>query len=134
MARKVKSESRKLREFAAVMTVALGLFGSAIYLWRGHAWGQYLWWAAGVFLVLGLVAPRALRPIERVWMAFAHVLGIVMTTIILTLTFYLVMTPIGLLLRAMGKDLLGRSPDPEAASYWVPAEPDGPGTRPDKPY
>jgi hypothetical protein len=67
-------------------------------------------------------------------MKIARALGVVMTTIILTLTFFLVMTPMGLLLRLMGKDLLGMRGDPAIASYWTPVEEDGPCSRPDKPY
>jgi len=67
-------------------------------------------------------------------MAIARVLQTVMTALILTLTFFLVMTPIGLLVRLTGKDLLGLKGDPEIESYWVPVEHDGPASRPDKPY
>ena len=67
-------------------------------------------------------------------MAFARVLGVVMTTVILTLTYFLAITPMGLLVRALGKDLLGMRGDPTVESYWVPVEPDGPASRPDKPY
>lgn len=133
MARKVQSEVQKLRKFGIVMAVAFGLFGSLV-VWRGHGWGQYLWYVAGAFLLLGLVAPRLLGPVERVWMAFAGVLGVVMTTVILTITFFVAMTPMGLLLRAMGKDLLEMKRDPEADSYWTPVEPGGSASRPDKPY
>jgi hypothetical protein len=45
-----------------------------------------------------------------------------------------VLTPFGLLLRLMGKDLLDLRVDPDRESYWIPAEPDGPATRPYKPY
>lgn len=134
MARKQKTETQRLRSFGLVMAVALGIFGSLAVFWRGHAWGEYLWYAGGAFLLLGLLAPRLLAPIERVWMAFAVVLGTVMTTIILTLTFFVVMTPMGLLLRLTGKDLLGLEGDPEIDSYWVPVDADGPASRPDQPY
>lgn len=133
MAKKVKTETQKLRQFGLVMAGALGLFGS-LAVWRGHEWGQYLWYLGGAFLLLGLVMPRVLGPIERVWMAFAAVLGVVMTTIILTLTFFVVMTPMGILLRAMGKDLLELERNPEVDSYWAPVDPEGSASRPDKPY
>ncbi len=134
MARKVKSETRRLREFGLVMAVALGVFGALAFFWRGHDWGQYLWYVGGAFLAFGLVAPRLLKPIEFVWMRFAVLLGTVMTTLILTLTFFVVMTPLGILLRLMGKDLLGMHGDTSIESYWVPIEEDGPAHRPDKPY
>ena len=133
MAKKTQTEAQRLRKFALVMTVAFAILGSLL-LWRGREWAEYLLYVAGFFLVMGLVAPKLLGPIERIWMKFARALGVVMTTIILTLTFFLLMTPMGLLLRAMGKDLLGLRGDPEIQTYWAPVEEDGPCSRPDKPY
>ena len=69
--------------------------------------------------VLGLTTPVVLKPVYRVWMALAVVLGFVMTRVILTVVYYLVMTPIGLVMRLLGKDPLDRRPDPGAASYWI---------------
>lgn len=133
MAKKKQSESQRLRKFGIVMAVAFGILG-ALLLWRGREWAEYLLYVGGAFLLVGLVAPKVLGPIERVWMKFAHLLGTVMTTIILTLTFFVVITPMGILLRLMGKDLLGMRGDPSIESYWVPVEEDGPCSRPDKPY
>jgi len=127
------SDTARLRKFGIVMAVFFGLFG-ALFVWRGRPWGEPTLYVAGAFLVLGLALPRVLSPIERVWMAFARVLQTVMTTVILTLTFFGVMTPMGLFLRLIGKDLLGLEGDPDIETYWVPVEPDGPASRPDKPY
>jgi len=127
------NSTRELRKFGLVMAVAFGIFG-ALFVWREKPWGIYTLYVAAAFLVLGLVAPKLLGPIEKAWMALARVLQTVMTAIILTLMFFLVMTPIGLFIRLTGKDLLGMKGDPEIESYWVPVEHDGPATRPDKPY
>jgi len=133
MAKKKQTETQQLRKFGTVMAVAFTVLG-ALLLWRGREWAQYLLYTGGAFLALGLVAPKVLGPIERVWMKLALLLGTVMTTVILTLTFFLLMTPMGLLLRLLGKDLLGMRGDPELETYWVPVEEDGPCSRPDKPY
>jgi hypothetical protein len=124
---------RELRTFALIMTGALGLLG-VLLLWRGRSAWPYLLGLAALFLILGLAAPTLLRPVERLWMKLAHVLGIVMTFVILTLTFYLVLTPLGLLLRLLGKRPLDLPFEPDRSSYWVPIDPDGPATRPDRPY
>jgi hypothetical protein len=123
----------ELRTFGLVMAGALGVFG-AIALWRGRAVGPWLVGAAVLLLACGLLLPRALQPIERVWMKVGEVLGMVMTTVILTLTFCLVMTPLGVSMRLFGKDTLGRRFDRRRSSYWVAVEPGGPGSRPDKPF
>lgn len=126
-------DTSRLRKFGLVMAVAFGLVGG-LAVWRGHGWGEYLWYVGGAFLALGLVFPRALGPIERGWMAFAEVLGRIVTTVILTLTYFLVMTPMGLLMRLLGKDLLELERKPEGESYWVPVERDGPASRAETPY
>jgi hypothetical protein len=67
-------------------------------------------------------------------MKFAEIMGAIMTRVILTLSFYVVITPFGLLLRLMGKDLLDIRMDRPRDTYWIPIEPDGPAFRSDKPY
>ncbi len=84
--------------------------------------------------MLGLVAPRLLGPVERLWMAIAEVMGAVVTRIILALTFFLVITPVGIAVRLISGDRFGKRFDPQAESYWVPVELDGPASRPDKPF
>ena len=105
--------TRELRKFGLVMAAPLTLIGGVL-LWRGRTTGMILLGLAGLFLLLAGVAPRALAPVERYWMAFAEKLGAVMTRVILTLTFYLVITPIGLLLRLMGGTLQTPLPLPRA--------------------
>jgi len=75
-----------------------------------------------------------LSPIEWAWMKLAHVMGFVMTRVILTVTYVLIIVPTGLIFKLMGKDLLDRKLNKNAESYWISAESDGPWTRPDKPY
>ena len=122
-----------LRKFGFVMAGALSLVAALLW-WRARAPAPYVAIAAILFLLLALVRPAVLAPVERVWMKLAAVISAVMTRVILTLTFFLVITPIGVLLRLLRKDVLGLRPDPGARSFWVPVEPDGPGTRPDRPF
>ena len=123
----------ELRKFGFVMTGALGVFGG-LGMWREKDFGPWLISIAIAFALLALLAPRALAPVEKAWMAFAHVIGTVMTYVILTVAFILVFTPMGLFLRLLGKDLLERKIDPDAPSYWTPVDPDGSANRPEAPY
>jgi hypothetical protein len=75
---------------------------------------------ATVLVALALLAPGLLRPAHTVWMALALVLGFVMTRVILTVMYFLVFTPIGLLLRAFGRDPMQRRMGGE--SYWIVKE------------
>ena len=125
--------SSKLRKFGTTMAVPLALL-SGLAWWRESPAWVYLLGLAALFSLLALAVPRALWPVEWVWMKFARWLSVAMTYMILTLTFYLVITPMGLLMRLFGKDPMERKFEPEKKSYWIPVQPDGPHTRPDKPF
>jgi hypothetical protein len=130
--RKIKTK-KELRKFGIVMTIAFGILGGILF-WKGQFAGNYLLILAAFFLLSGLLSPRILNPIERIWMKVAQIISMVITRIILILTFYLVITPVGLLLRVMRKDLLQMKFEPDRKSYWEMVEEDGPCSRPDKPY
>jgi hypothetical protein len=128
----VKTPSQ-LRRFGLVMTVPFGLMAAAL-AWKGREWWPVLAGVAAAFALLGLLMPRALRPVERAWMRFALALSRVTTAVLLTLAFVLVITPLGLLLRVLGKRPLRLGFDKAAATYWRPVEPNGPASRPNVPY
>ena len=115
--RKVSS-ARRLRRFAFVVATGLTLV-AALSWWRGHTTVPSVFWViAGVLALAGLVAPRTLRPVERAWLAIGGVLAWVNTRIILTVLFYLVVTPIAIVIRLF-RDPLKRRFDPTAPSYWT---------------
>ena len=128
--------ARDLRNFGWVMAACFSLI-AAFLRWK---WGAEsvvppcLASLAGIFLILGTVAPTVLGPVEKGWMALAEKISVVMTFVIMVLLFYLVITPLGLLLRLFGKDLLERKIRKDLPSYWTPVEADGPATRPYSPF
>jgi len=83
-----------------------------------------LWSLIAAFLLLApaVVYPRALGPVHRVWMKIGHVLGWINTRIILGFLFYVIVTPVGLILRFRGKDPMQRVFDPRAATYRLPRQ------------
>jgi hypothetical protein len=118
----IPSAKKDLRSFGIVMAVVLGVLG-AWALWRGKPATWWLLGFAAAFLVLGLACPIALKPLQKVWMTLAVLMGWVMTRVILALLFYLVMTPIGLVGRLVGKQFVELRFDKSAtSSYWIPKE------------
>ncbi|MDF1564396.1 MAG: SxtJ family membrane protein [Deltaproteobacteria bacterium] len=120
------SETRRaLRSFGLI----LGGLLLAIACWKGwpplEGWPAGLAIAGGVFLALALVWPRALGPIYGPWMKLGHVLGRINAYILLTLLFFLVFAPLGLLMRLFGWDPLQRRLERDAPSYWVKRAPPG---------
>ncbi len=111
----------ELRKFGLTVGTAFAVFG-AISWWRGHELPpRILWTLAALLIVPGLIAPSILGPVQRGWMAFAMVLGHVNTRIILTALYYLVMTPVGLIMRLF-RDPLDRSLKDARDSQWVRRE------------
>jgi len=111
-----------LRKFGMLFA---GLFGmwTGFLLWRGSAqWPLYMS-AGAVFLLSGLFLPRALRQPYRIWMLLAFTLGWITTRTILALAYWIIMTPVGLLLRMSGKDVLEARIDKTATGYWKKHEP-----------
>jgi len=120
--RALDTSGRQLRRFGLAVGTVLVLVALAI-LWRG-GWvpGTGARWLAGLgaaLVVLGLAAPATLRPLYRGWMGLALVLGHVMTRVLLTLVFFLLVTPIGVVRRAVRRDPIEKSPAPDLQSYWI---------------
>ncbi len=110
-------ERGRLRRFGLTVGAAFVVVG-ALLLWRHRDfWPAF--GALGALLALGaLVAPAALRPVERVWMKLALALGWVMTRVVLGVIFVLVFTPAGLARRLLRRDPMELRFDRSAASYW----------------
>ena len=114
---------RALRQFAAAWLVFFLLLGAHQYLVRKHEGaGLALMAMALVIGLLGLIKPAAVRWIFVGWMVLAFPIGWLISLLMLLLMFYCVITPVALLFRLRGRDLLGRKPDPSRASYWLPKE------------
>ena len=76
-----------------------------------------------VLLMLGIVAPRRLSVLNRVWLRIGAVLAAVVNPIVLMLLFLFVVTPMAFVMRLLRKRPLRLTPDPSAASYWIKREP-----------
>jgi hypothetical protein len=114
---------REIRLWAMVMAGALTVVGLVqLLVWDHRTAATVLWIIAAAFFLPGLMVPAALKPLYGLWMKFAMVLAWVNTRIILSLTYFLVFTPIGLILKLLGKDLIKEKWDPKATTYWIERE------------
>ena len=113
-----EADATQLRKFGLVVGGIFLLLG-ALSGWRGHSHLPVVLWTAGApLVVLGALLPRALASVERHWMSFAHVLGRINTTLILSLLYFLVFTPVGFIRRGIA-DPLNRRMGTPTASHWV---------------
>jgi hypothetical protein len=113
-------DNKQLRSFGLIVGGVFGGIGVWPLVIRA---AQPRWWAvivAAVLLLPALVYPQSLYWPNKGWMMLGHVLGWVNTRIILGVIFYLVVTPIGIFRRWLGKDPMGRHLRPDLNSYRVP--------------
>ena len=71
-----------------------------------------------VFLILGLLNSKILTPLNKLWFKFGLLLGKIISPLIMGIIFFLVVTPIGLFMRMLGKDLLNLKKNSNN-SYWI---------------
>lgn len=118
----LKTGPRDLRKFGLMVG---GVFAAlAVLLWLRHKPSYpYFLWPGLTLIAIGAVLPRVLKYVYIAWMSVAFVLGFIMTRVILTLLFFLIVTPIGLVARLFGKDFLQLKLDTSASSYWIHREP-----------
>ncbi len=116
-----KSGKKELRQFGIAVGIVLGLLGGWFFLRGKDCYFLFLMFSAG-FLFLGLVLPILLKPIQKIWMAVALLIGWLITRIILILLFYLVVTPIRILAMILGKCFLDKKFDRNTDSYWMRRE------------
>ena len=122
-----KSEQRK---FGLLIAVALALL--VFVRWLIHGWlhgfaglstfSIAMLVVAAIFLVLGLLLPRALRPVFVLWMKFAEAVNWVMTRVLLTVAFYGMISPVRVLVQIFSEDPLKRKRLPDAPTYWEEPE------------
>jgi len=119
--KKISFAKNDLKKFGITMAIALGIIG-AFFFWRKCNYYYILLIIAAVFLLLGLIIPRSLHYVYKVWMTLAIIMGLIMTKVIMFVLFFLVITPTGLVARLCGKKFLDIEIDKKAATYWIKRE------------
>ena len=115
----IKSGKSDIRKFGITIGLLLMVLAGFLF-WRGKESFEIILVTGSVLLVLGLVIPVLLKPIYWIWMVLAVILGWIMTRVILSLLFYVVITPIGLFSRLFGSKFLDLKWDKSKDSYWNP--------------
>ena len=113
------------RAFGLVMAAAFGIV-TLLNAWHfGRLW-PWTGGAATLFLAAAMLRPTLLHPLNRLWLKFGLLLHRVVNPVVMALLFYGTVLPTGLVMRALGKDLLRLKRQPEATSYWIMRAPPGP--------
>ena len=72
-----------------------------------------------IFLILGLMNSKLLTPLNILWFKFGKLLGSIVSPIVMGIVFFVVITPIGLIMKIIGKDLLNNKYNNKIKSYWI---------------
>jgi len=114
---------RELRKFGLTVGGIFLLLGLVSW-YRGHVLPPRVLWTVGILLIApALIAPGWLDPVERGWMRMAAVMGEINSRIILTVLYYLVLAPVGLVMRLF-RDPLDRRLDDGRPTSWIKRTPE----------
>ena len=112
----IKSSRKDLKNFGFAIGFILLIIGLFLFV-KGKDLFVYFFSIGSISIVLGGITPFILKPIYKIWMIFAVIIGWIMTRIILSVLFFSIITIIGLFTRLIGKDFLNlKSKSNE--SYW----------------
>lgn len=128
-------DNRGLRKFGITTGAIIVVLFAIFFPWVFDAAAMPIWpWiVAGLLWVPALLVPNSLQPVYTTWMRIGHAIGWVNTRIILGLVFYILVLPMGLIMRLFGKDPMVRKYDKSASSYRVKTVSE-PKERLEKPY
>lgn len=116
-------EVKQLRSFGLLVGGIFAIIGLLPPLLRGQELKLWALILAGALIIPALILPRSLAPIYRMWMTIGDVLGWINTRLILSVVFYGMFAPVGLVMRLFSKDLLRLKLDPESKTYRVMRSP-----------
>ena len=94
----------------------------ALALWLLTKKGEinlYLILISLIFLILGLFNSKILSPLNKAWIKLGEILGRIIAPVVMAIVYFLILTPISLIVRLIGKDLIGMKFSNDIKSYWV---------------
>ena len=113
----IKSEKSDLRKFGITVGIILMII-SGVLFWKEKESFQIFFTIGFILCSFGIVLPIVLKPVYWIWMIFATILGWFMNRLILSLLFFGVISPIGIILRLFNKQFIELEWDKKNATYW----------------
>ena len=113
----MKSQSSN-KSFGLLFFVVFLIIG----LWplkNGQSLNFYFITASLVFLILGLLNSKLLSPLNKSWIKLGEILGIIIAPIVMALVYFVILTPVSIIVRVFGKDLLGLKFSKKKETYWI---------------
>jgi len=119
-----RPSNKDLRIFA-ILLMCFGVIVAAMMAFKSGHTSAAAWvlTVTGGLGLLGVGSPRAIYPLYLVWMTLAFPIGWTVSHVMMAIVFYLVLTPIGFIMRLCGRDPMHRRRDRSATTYWTPRTP-----------
>ena len=118
-------KQKQLQSFGKIALIATAVISLLLYLLKGVAiqWALIIFAAGSIIFLSSVISLRLTRGIYVALMAVTFPIGLAVSFILLSAFYFLLLTPLGLLFRLTGRDVLGRKFDPTAESYWQRRKP-----------
>lgn len=113
----IKSDKKELKKFGITIGGVLLIISALLFIYEKPS-ASYFMGSGFFFQIIAQIFPKLFFPLQKIWMGLAVILGFVMTRVILSILFYLVITPINFISRIFGKDFLNLKIEKEKKSYW----------------
>lgn len=114
----INTSKKELKKFGLTVGTVFSAIGLFIWLYHHSNVGIYITVFGALLIILGAAYSKILKPIYKLWMSAALVMGFFMSRLILTILFYVIVTPIAFLAKIFGKDFLDQKLDKGKGSYW----------------
>ena len=115
------TEKKDIRKFGIIAVIFFGCL-CMLGIWRQKPVPIYLFGALSVLGLGFILIPAQLKPVYEAWLKIAHFIGTVITTLVLALAYYFVITPMAFIKRLFGGRPLPVAPDKNVSTYWVTRE------------
>jgi hypothetical protein len=123
LARKKRTEAQEARRFGWMLPIVLGAIAALAY-WRGRRTAAEVLVGIGVGgWAASVIVPALWLRFFKAWMKLAEALGFLMTRVLLSAFFFLILTPVGLVMRLIGRDSLNTAFRDGKPTYWIDKEP-----------
>lgn len=113
----IKETKKDLRKFGLTVGSVLLLIALSFFYFEKPS-AIYFGVIGAILVVFGFVLPQSLKPLNKIWMGLAIILGFIMSRVILTILFYIVLTPISFLAKLFRKRFMFLHYDKSAETYW----------------
>ena len=113
----IKETKKELRKFGLTVGSVLAAVAVLLFYFEKPS-AIYFAVIGGLLILFGALFPQPLKPLNKIWMGLAIILGFIMSRVILTVLFYLVLTPIAILAKIVGKKFMVLKYDKSAETYW----------------